>query len=287
LWDLSTGKCIKKLEVDSGRDLPRVLVLEDRLISFRGDSIDNETRRIWDPSTEQCLGSLKACTGYISTANFSPDGDKLVLRIEKTIQVWDLSTGQCSQTFQLNTDLSDQIVFSLDGNKLAVPDNRIVHLWSLSTGEHLQTLQGHANWVRLIHFSNNGKLLASASGHPASNWTYSRFASNGNSLRLWNPLTGDCIYTLEDIPAITSLSFSDDDQCLNTSLGNLRLDRSSGSLKGQQYGLFVRRQWITFNGQNILWLPPEFRARFTAVCGNVVVLVCISGQMVFLDFALD
>ncbi|KAL2839314.1 hypothetical protein BJX68DRAFT_247893 [Aspergillus pseudodeflectus] len=58
-------------------------------------------------------------------------------------------------------------------------------------------------------------------------------------------------------------------------------------LEFQPPGLFVRRRWITYKGQNMLWLPSKYRPRFTAVCDNVVVLVCGSGQMMFLDFALS
>jgi WD40 repeat protein len=287
LWDLLTGHCLQT--ISNSYVIHGVLLLGDRLMS-----IDNETKKIWDHSTGQCLASLKACTGLIREATFSPEGDRIVLNIEKriqapkvetTIQVWDISRGQCSHTFRLEAAFGGQIAFSPDRQKLAVSDDKIIHLWCLSTGEHLQTFDGHANVVTVIEFTNDGKLLASASGFAFM--PFSASVSPDNSLRLWNPLTGECLYKFEDIPAISRLSFSGDDQCLKTSLGTLQLDRSSGTLKVRPHGFVIKRQWITYNGRNILWLPAEYRPRFTAVCDNVVVIVPSSGQLIFLDFALE
>ncbi|KAL3476980.1 hypothetical protein BJX99DRAFT_226867 [Aspergillus californicus] len=167
-------------------------------------------------------------------------------------------------------------------------NRKLVRLCDLTEGGYLQIFQGHANRVMVITFAHDGNLLASASGEFFRDWVYSQSDSLDNSLRLWSTLTGECLYLLGDIPAISSLSFSADNQYLRTSLGTLELDRSGDNrLKVQHDGFFVKRDWVTHNGQNFLWLPPEYRPRETAVCDNVVVLVCGSRQLVFLDFSLD
>jgi WD40 repeat protein len=47
-------------------------------------------------------------------------------------------------------------------------------------------LPGHTNWVRSVAFSPDGKTLASS--------------SEDETIKLWNPNTGECITTLADRP---------------------------------------------------------------------------------------
>lgn len=48
---------------------------------------------------------------------------------------------------------------------------------------------------------------------------------------------------------------------------------------------FAQEQWITRRSENLLWLPPEYRPRSTAVYGNVVALGQDSGRLSVLEFA--
>ncbi|KAL4911194.1 hypothetical protein BDW74DRAFT_172659 [Aspergillus multicolor] len=268
LWNLSTGEC---------RDCPS----DSQVLS-----IDHETMKIRDRSTGKCLLTLNDCTGEIRKANLSPDGTKVVLQVGQIVQVWDISSGLCLQTISLNTRLTCWSIFSSDSTKLVVTDDKVLYLWNLSSGD-LQALTGHANEVAEVEFTHNGSIVASSSGDPFVNWLYSRSASLDNSLRLWNTLTGECLCELKDIPGITSLSFPADNQSLVTNLGALSLNQSGDRFEMESPGLFVRRRWITYKGRNMLWLPSEYRPLYTAVCDNVIILVCGSGQMLFLDFALD
>ncbi|KAL3485127.1 hypothetical protein BJX62DRAFT_243243 [Aspergillus germanicus] len=248
-------------------------------------AVDDESSASRDYSTTQHLLILNDCTNAIKEIALSLDGG--VLMWGYGIQVWDLSNRQYSRTFHIDPGSRSQIALSADGTKLAVTDKGEIHLWCLPTGDCLQTLTGHANHVSVVTFTGDGALLASVSGHPDFDWNYSRSTSLANSLRLWNTSTGECLYMLEDIPVITNLSFSTNEQYLKTSLGLLRLDRSGNTLRVLDHGLFVRRYWITHNGENFLWLPSEYQPKYAAVCDDVVVLLCESGRMVFLHFDLD
>jgi hypothetical protein len=42
---------------------------------------------------------------------------------------------------------------------------------------------------------------------------------------------------------------------------------------------------VTQDGQNLLWLPPDYRAECSAFLNNMLVLGCRSGQVTFIEFA--
>src|SRR2546430_11506268 len=56
---------------------------------------------------------------------------------------------------------------------------KVPQAWSLE----LQKLEGHSGWVSAVAFSHNGQLLASA--------------SYDQTIRLWNPVTGEQVQQLE------------------------------------------------------------------------------------------
>jgi WD40 repeat protein len=87
--------------------------------------------------------------------------------------------------------------------------------------------------------------------------------------------------------ATSSLSFSTDDQYLNTNKGLLTLNPESSNVPNQEQSrqaIFVEEERVTQDGQNILWLPPDYRATCCAVCNNMLVLGHASGQVTFLEF---
>lgn len=139
----------------------------------------------------------------------------------------------------------------------------------------LQTLEGHTRTVTAVAFSKNRTTLASG--------------SDDCTVRLWDPTTGQCLQTLEGIPAVTSLSFSKDSQYLNTGRGILILDSSAlgirHNLEQPARAIFIKDIWVIRSTQNLLWLPPEYRepTRLT-VHDNMLALGYRSGQVIVLEF---
>src|SRR5271170_2830615 len=147
-----------------------------------------------------------------------------------------------------------------------------VRLWDAVTGAALQTLEGHSNWVSSVAFSPDGKLVASG--------------STDKTIRLWDAGTGAPLQTLELGITTKTLSFSTSGQYLITDRGVL--DMSSPQLSPDPLErlrtLFVSNDWVTEEGANILWLPPDYRATCVAVWDGMVVLGHSSGSISFLKF---
>ncbi|BAE60178.1 unnamed protein product [Aspergillus oryzae RIB40] len=83
-----------------------------------------------------------------------------------------------------------------------------------------------------------------------------------------------------------------DDQSLNTSLGALYLGpvrrsaEESDDMNPQTREIFIKNSWITWNGRNHFWLPPEYRPKYTAVYGNIVAIIIGNHEMTVFKFTL-
>jgi len=51
------------------------------------------------------------------------------------------------------------------------------------------------------------------------------------------------------------------------------------------YGSNIDGTWITSNGQNVIWLPPEYRPNCFALTSSTMVIGCHSGRVLIFDFS--
>jgi hypothetical protein len=103
------------------------------------------------------------------------------------------------------------------------------------------------------------------------------------TVRLWDAGSGAALQTLKVDVALRTLSFSDDGTALRTDRGLLlTTSLSPGTVPSPQNllpGIFVKKQWVAREMENILWLPPEYRPTCTAVHGEVAALGTASGRV--------
>ncbi len=146
-------------------------------------SRDN-TARVWDAATGQAVGQPMRHEDAVHSAQFSPDGQRVVTASEdETAQVWDAATGQAVGEPMRHKDAVHSAQFSPDGKHVvttAAKDKmEKERVWNAETGEALGELQGPVYFTQMcipkgihIEFSNVTKyprlLLALAIVHEAT-----------------------------------------------------------------------------------------------------------------------
>jgi len=148
--------------------------------------------------------------GGVTSANFSPDGSRIVTGSRDRIaRIWDIETGADLKKFEGDnghTDSVNSTVFSPndDGaNVLTASDDGTVKLWDAATGNVVRTFTGHTGAVNRAVFSPDGSFVLSAS-------------SDGTA-RLWDRETGKKLVQYEGHEeAVLAAHFSDDSQFIVT-----------------------------------------------------------------------
>jgi WD40 repeat protein len=127
--------------------------------------------------------------------------------------------------------------------------------------------------VSAVAFSHDGALLASA--------------SYDNTVRLWDPRTGQEVQNLEGQLGITTVSFSFGDTALLTNRGIISINdksipRSNFEPSAGKY-ITIKQAWIRQGDYDLLWLPQEYRSGCSAFYGNIFAIGLNSGQVIFIQ----
>ncbi|KFY99700.1 hypothetical protein V498_00568, partial [Pseudogymnoascus sp. VKM F-4517 (FW-2822)] len=202
---------------------------------------------------------------------------------DRTVRIWDAVTGTLQQTLKGHSDEVKSVAFSHDSKLLAsASDDRTVRIWDAATGTLEQTLKGHSDWVNSVAFSHDSKLLASA--------------SDDRTVRIWDAVTGTPQQNISVNGHITSLLFDITDMVLITNIGRVKLrkfelvslsESSQEGGKSDRKELAICGSWVTWNAQNLLWLPPDYRAICfdISLSGSTLAVGCQSGKF-YRDFTI-
>lgn len=171
-----------------------------------GSAGTDQTLRLWNTSTGECLKTLQGHAERIRSVAFSPQGHTIASGSDDcTVKLWDTSTGECIRTMQGHTDWVFSVTFSPQGHILVSGDrDRTIRCWDVSTGRVLHTLQGHTSCIRTVAFSPNGQTFVSG--------------SDDCMVKIWDVSTGECCKTLRGHTSwVLSVTYSPDGQILASS----------------------------------------------------------------------
>ncbi|KAJ5912894.1 hypothetical protein N7504_001777 [Penicillium tannophilum] len=238
---------------------------------------------LWNPTIGTIMQSLKGHSDVVRSVAFSPDGRLLASGShDETVCLWDLATGTLTQILRSHSDAVLSVTFSPDSQMMASgSQDGTVRLWDLATGLVTGTLQRHSNAVWSVKFSPDGGLLASSSYHD-------------HIVCTWDTMTGLLMQTWELDEGDVMLGFSQDGSCIRTNLGAINIQSRWEISETHSPCVYPKisieyEQWIQLNGENILWLPVEFRPKFSKfsvdlqINGNMIALGLISGRVCFLE----
>ncbi|PSB47423.1 hypothetical protein C7B80_09550 [Cyanosarcina cf. burmensis CCALA 770] len=213
-----------------------------------GSVSTDQTLRLWNISTGQCLRTWQGHSERIHSVAFSPQGHAIASSSDdRTVKLWDISTGECIRTMQGHTDWVFSVTFSPQGHILVSGGrDRTIRCWDVNTGRIVQTLQGHTDCIRTVAFCPDGQTFASGCDdrtvkiwdvstgkccqtlHGHTGWVLSvcyspdgqilASSSSDRTIRLWRAVTGECIKVLSGhTGAIQSTTFSPDGNTLASS----------------------------------------------------------------------
>jgi WD40 repeat protein len=231
----------------------------------------DDTVQLWDTSTRECLYAPTIHGRNISVA-FSPDGQRLAVGSEPNwskvqVSLSDTRTKEHLQTLDITEhDSAYSLGFSPDGQRLAVGlATGTIQLRDASTGECLNTLKSDQHRCSTVAFSPDGQLLASADHH-------------NRTVQLWDAGTGEPLQTRHRTynitPSTNGWNFYPGWGTVDT-----RQTLESGHIQWIGCGIDPTKVWITWNGKNVLWLPPEYRPEWSFSRDNRVWNGCYSGRV--------
>jgi len=160
-------------------------------------SSQDNTIRLWDGTTGQCLHILAARFLPNRALAFTPDGKRLVsVSYDGTFAVWDVASGQRLKTIDTKKRGLRSVIISPNGGRvLTAGSYGTIKLWDAATLRCLKTFERRRGELKSVAFSPDG----------------SRITAAGKELTLWDAATGQCLKTLTGHrKTLTGVAFSPD-----------------------------------------------------------------------------
>jgi tricorn protease-like protein len=152
LWDLRTGKEVKRFEGHTGLIFHAAFLPGGRRIVTCGA---DKTVRLWGVKTGKEVRRFAGHTAEVYCTAVSGDGKRLLSAgMDKTVRVWDVTTGKAVRVLQADTGFN-RVALTPDG-KRAVTSSWFgdggLRLWDVETGKEIYRLalgQGSATTLAL------------------------------------------------------------------------------------------------------------------------------------------
>ncbi|KAF4876807.1 Vegetative incompatibility protein HET-E-1 [Colletotrichum siamense] len=277
LWTTETGKYQQTLRVQGGQVTMIAFAPEDHLLA---SACEDGKIQIWNHLTSVHQRTLEGHKGYIRKITFSPNGHMMAsASTDGTVRLWNTNSGAQDSKLAGHDDRILAVAFSLDGQMVASASrDRTVRLWSATTGNNEHVCYGHEDSIIAVTFTTDCRSVVSASAD--------------DTIRLWDVATGKSLQTLEiGYSCSLELDHLSDSSRLLTDVGALSLaadgskDVSALSVHRQprllpiEFGISPEKDWIVVNSKQMVWIPPEYQPRKSAVQDSTIFLGCYSGRV--------
>ena len=285
ILDVNESRSLRSLRFDADEAHSVVFSHDSKRVAAAG----NSTCIIWDAITGKHLKTLdrSADDRIDSTIAFSHNSTRLMWvscvgwnNCHDLVTIWDPNDGEylrALECYALNVASPSS---SADSQfALGVVDGEVIKVWNVNSGKCLTSIKAGELGFASAVFSPDAKSIASA--------------SFDKTLRIWSRVDGTCKQTL-DIGAVASgLSFDCTGDYLHTALGTIEIRmrttlQSSGMIATEPkyigWGLSSDTKWVTFNSENWLWLPSDYRPISSVVSGHSIAVGDASGRVLVLKF---
>ncbi len=137
--------------------------------------------------------ALRGHTEWVSDAQFSPDGRKIVTaEYEGIVRVWDATTGKQLDTMEGNSDRVSSAIYSADGKQILTASADGIKVWDAEHKSEQVNITAHPGGILSIQFSPDGKKILSTGcdkyyGHCLASTTRLWDATNGAALGVLHP----------------------------------------------------------------------------------------------------
>ncbi|KFZ19736.1 hypothetical protein V501_00536 [Pseudogymnoascus sp. VKM F-4519 (FW-2642)] len=324
IWDTATGTLQQTLEGHSGSVSSVAFSHDSKLLA---SASADKTVKVWDAATGMLQRSLEGHSREVSSVAFSHDSKLLAsASYDSTVKVWDVATGTLQQTLEGQSGGVTSVTFSHNSKLLAsASHDKTVKVWNAATGMLQRTLEGHSREVSSVAFSHDSKLLASASyDSTVKVWDVATgtlqqtlegqsggvtsvafshdsklLASADRTAKVWDAATGTLQQTLDVNGYISTLSFDVTNSTLITNIGCLNVN-TTGFLtspissqevggKSDRKGLGISGNWVVWNDENLLWLPPGFRGHNSSISytGSTLAIGCSTGNVFVIGVSIN
>ncbi len=193
MWDAKTAK---QLQIFEGHERAVYSLAfgqkDQKIISASGDG----TAKIWDVKTAKALSSLEGHRFVTRSVVFSADNKKILTSTNlRDVRIYTAETGQEVSRFRIG-EVLNTAAFSPDGTTFVTASDTHGDIWKTEDGTLVQSLDGHDGAMRSAVYSSDGQKILSV--------------GSDQTVRIWNALSAEEIFSLKHENTVSAASFSFD-----------------------------------------------------------------------------